>query len=101
MRLMESSRLRRRIAAANAGLRSEVNMSSLKVTLGLLAAGLMLSGCIQGATYEAPNTNNFMPRDEALLAKVSYVTTPVPDAFRSTVDDDQRKAATVSIAVRA
>ena len=27
--------------------RSELNMSSLKLTLGILAAGLMLSGCMQ------------------------------------------------------
>ena len=55
-------------------------MSSLKVSLGILVAGLMLSGCIQGATYEATNTNNFKPRDKELLAKVSYVKTPVPEA---------------------
>ena len=52
-------------------------MSSLKVTLGILAAGLMLSGCMQGTTYEATNTTNFKPRDKELLAKVSYVKTPV------------------------
>jgi hypothetical protein len=37
-----------------------------------LAAGLMLSGCMQ-TTYEATNANNFKPHDKELLAKVSYV----------------------------
>jgi lipoprotein-anchoring transpeptidase ErfK/SrfK len=79
--------------------RLEVNMSSLKVTLGLLAAGLMLSGCIQGATYEATNANNFKPRDKELLAKVSYVKTPVPEAFRRAIVDYHRKEAPGSIVV--
>src|SRR5258708_23327276 len=74
-------------------------MSSLKATLGVLAAGLMLSGCIQGATYEATNTNNFKPRDKELLAKVSYVKTPVPEAFRRAIVDYHRKEAPGSIVV--
>src|ERR1700712_2104530 len=74
-------------------------MSSLKVTLGILAAGLMLSGCMQGATYEATNTNNFKPRDKELLAKVSYVKTPVPEAFRRAIVDYHRKEAPGSIVV--
>ena len=32
---------------------------SLKTKLGILAAALMLSGCMQAATYEATNTANF------------------------------------------
>ena len=47
-------------------------MSSLKAKLGILAAGLMLSGGMQAATYEATNTTNFKPRDKELLAKVRY-----------------------------
>ena len=46
-------------------------MSSLKVKLGILAAGLMLSGCMQATTYEATNQTNFKPRDKELLAKIS------------------------------
>src|ERR1700712_4353606 len=99
MGLMESSRLRRRFAAANARLRLEVNMSSLKVTLGILAASFMLSGCIQGTTYEATNIQNFKPRDKELLAKVSYVKTPVPEAFRRAIVDYHRKEAPGSIVV--
>src|SRR5258708_40077601 len=68
-------------------------MSSLKVTLGILATGFMLSGWIQGTTYEATNTQNFKPRDKELLAKVSYVKTPVPDAFRRAIGDYHRKEA--------
>src|SRR3954451_18638506 len=99
MRLMESSRLWRRFAVANARLRLEVNMSSLKVTLGILAASFMLSGCIQGTTYEATNIQNFKPRDKELLAKVSYVKTPVPEAFRRAIVDYHRKEAPGSIVV--
>ena len=43
---------------------------SLRVKLGILAAGLMLSGCMQAATYEAANTANFKPHDKELLAKI-------------------------------
>ena len=38
-------------------------MSSLKVALGILAAGLTLSGCMQSTTYEATNVQNFKPRE--------------------------------------
>ena len=74
-------------------------MSSLKVTLGILAASFMLSGCIQGTTYEATNIQNFKPRDKELLAKVSYVKTPVPEAFRRAIVDYHRKEAPGSIVV--
>ncbi|MEP6837746.1 MAG: L,D-transpeptidase, partial [Bradyrhizobium sp.] len=74
-------------------------MSSLKVTLGILATGLMLSGCMQGTSYEATNTQNFKPRDKELLSKVSYVKTPVPEAFRRAIVDYHRKEAPGSIVV--
>ncbi|MDU6495189.1 MAG: L,D-transpeptidase, partial [Bradyrhizobium sp.] len=45
---------------------------SLKVKLGLLAAGLMLSGCMQATTYEATNTQAFKPKDKELLSKIRY-----------------------------
>ena len=60
-------------------------MSSLKLTLGILAAGLMLSGCMQATTYEATNTANFKPHDKELLAKIRYVNTPVPEPFRRAI----------------
>src|SRR5437879_3797835 len=57
MGLMESSRLGRRICRRERrAFDWNGTMSSLKVTLGILAAGFMLSGCIQGTTYEATNT---------------------------------------------
>src|ERR1700710_2986909 len=74
-------------------------MSSLKVTLGILAASFMLSGCIQGTTYEATNIQNFKPRDKELLAKVSYVKTPVPEAFRRAIVDYHRRETPGSIVV--
>jgi hypothetical protein len=42
-----------------------------KILWVFLAAGLMLSGCMQGATYEATNVQNFKPRDKELLAKTA------------------------------
>src|SRR5712672_1187641 len=99
MRLMESWRSRRNIRARSRDLRLELLMSPLKTMLGILAAGLTLSGCIQGATYEATNTQNFKPRDKELLAKVSYVKTPVPEAFRRAIVDYHRKEAPGSIVV--
>jgi lipoprotein-anchoring transpeptidase ErfK/SrfK len=74
-------------------------MSSLKVRLGILAAGLMLSGCMQATTYEVTNQTNFKPRDKELLSKVSYVKTPVPEAFRRAIVDYHRKEAPGSIVV--
>ena len=65
-------------------------MSSLKVALGILAAGLLLSGCNQ-TTYEATNIQNFKPRDKELLAKVSYTKVAVPEPFRRAIVDYHRK----------
>ena len=74
-------------------------MSSLTVKLGILAAGLMLSGCMQATTYEATNQTNFKPRDKELLAKVRYVNTPVAEPFRRAIVDYHRKEAPGSIVV--
>jgi lipoprotein-anchoring transpeptidase ErfK/SrfK len=74
-------------------------MSSLKVTLGILAAGLMLSGCMQATTYEATNTSNFKPKDKELLAKASFVQTPVAEPFRRAIVEYHRKEAPGSIVV--
>src|SRR4029079_1739165 len=73
-------------------------MSSLKVALGILAAGLLLSGCNQ-TTYEATNVQNFKPRDKELLAKVSYTKVAVPEPFRRAIVDYHRKEAPGSIVV--
>src|SRR6267154_5468498 len=73
-------------------------MSSLKVSLGILVAGLMLSGCNQ-TTYEATNVQNFKPRDKELLAKTSYAKVPVAEPFRRAIVDYHRKEAPGSIVV--
>ena len=73
-------------------------MSSLKVKFSLLAAGLLLSGCMQ-TSYEPTKETNFKPRDKELLSKVSYVKTPVPEAFRRAIVDYHRKEAPGSIVV--
>ncbi|MEO6945442.1 MAG: L,D-transpeptidase [Nitrobacter sp.] len=74
-------------------------MSSLRVKLGILAAGLMLSGCMQATHYEATNQNEFKPRDKEYLAKVSYVKTPVAEPFRRAIVEYHRKEAPGSIMV--
>src|SRR5260370_5731302 len=74
-------------------------MSALKVKLGILAAGLMLSGCMQATTYEATNTTNFKPHDKELLAKIRYTNVPIPEPFRRAIVEYHRKAAPGSIVV--
>src|SRR5271167_2174907 len=60
-------------------------MSSLKLTLGVLAAGLLLSGCMETATYEATNTNAFKQRDKEMLAKVRYENVQPSESFRRAI----------------
>jgi len=74
-------------------------MSSLKVTLGILAAGLILSGCMQATTSEAVNTANFKPRDKELLARTTYAKVAVPEPFRRAIVEYHRKEAPGSIVV--
>src|SRR5215831_18154334 len=74
-------------------------MSSLKMKLAVLAAGLLLSGCMQAATYEATNTANFKPRDKEYLARIRYTNTPVPEVFRRAIVEYHRKEAPGSIVV--
>jgi lipoprotein-anchoring transpeptidase ErfK/SrfK len=74
-------------------------MASLTVKLGILAAGLMLSGCMEATTYEATNTANFKPHDKELLAKVRYTNVPIPEPFRRAIVDYHRKEAPGSILV--
>jgi lipoprotein-anchoring transpeptidase ErfK/SrfK len=71
-------------------------MSSLKLKLGVLAAGLMLSGCMETTNYDQAN---FKPRDKELLAKIHYVNTPIPEAYRRTTVDFHRQEAPGSIVV--
>ncbi len=48
-------------------------MSSLKAMLGILVAGLMLSGCVQ-TTYQAAPEASLKPADKAQLAKARGIT---------------------------
>ena len=73
-------------------------MSSLKVMLGILAAGLMLSGCMQARPMRRPS-QTFKPRDKELLAKVGYAKVPVAEPFRRAIVDYHRKEAPGSIVV--
>ena len=74
-------------------------MSSLKCKTGnLLAAGLMLSGCM-ATTYEATNQTNFKPHDKELLAKIRYTNVPVAEPFRRAIVEYHRKEAPGSIVV--
>ncbi len=75
-------------------------MSSLRFRLVILAAaGVMLSGCMETANYEAANQANFKPRDRELLAQVHYVNKPVADAYRRAIVEFNRKEAPGSIVV--
>ncbi|RTM09289.1 MAG: L,D-transpeptidase, partial [Bradyrhizobiaceae bacterium] len=74
-------------------------MSSLKVKLGILAAGLMLSGCMQATHFEATDTKAFKPKDKELLAKVRYENTPVAEPFRRAIVEYHRKESPGSIVV--
>ena len=76
-------------------------MSSIKMKLGLvLAAGLMLSGCMQtGTTFQAASESNLKPADKAQLAKARYVNTPVAEPFRRALVSYHRKEAPGSIVV--
>ena len=44
-------------------------MTSLKAKFGILVAGLMLSGCMQTASYQAAPEATLKPADKAQLAK--------------------------------
>jgi lipoprotein-anchoring transpeptidase ErfK/SrfK len=74
-------------------------MPSLKVKLAVLAASLLLSGCMQSATYEATNTTAFKPRDKEYLAKIRYTNVAVAEPFRRAIVDYHRKEASGSIVV--
>jgi lipoprotein-anchoring transpeptidase ErfK/SrfK len=75
-------------------------MSSQIVKLGILAAGLMLSGCMQATTvHEATNQANFKPKDKELLSKVSYAKAQIPEPFQRAIVDYHRKEVPGSVLV--
>jgi lipoprotein-anchoring transpeptidase ErfK/SrfK len=74
-------------------------MSSIRSKMGVLAASLMLAGCMQATSYEKTSEASFKPRDKDYLSKVSYVKTPVAEPFRRAIVDYHRKEAPGSIVV--
>jgi len=88
---MESWRLERAYFCASARVRLELDMSSLKAFLGILAAGLTLSGCMTATTYQAAPEANLKPADKAQLSKARYVNTPVAEPFRRAIVDYHRR----------
>src|SRR3954453_18410913 len=74
-------------------------MSSLKVILGLLAAGLALSGCMPATTYQAAPEATLKPSDKAQLAKLHYAAVPAEGPFRRAIVDYHRKELAGTIVV--
>ena len=66
-------------------------MSSLKAKFAILAAGLMLSGCMQATTYQAAPEATLKPSDKAQLAKARYAKVAVAEPFRRAIVDYHRK----------
>jgi len=73
-------------------------MSSLMAKLGILAAGVVLSGCMQATTYQPAPEATLKPVDRAQLAKAQYAKV-VNEPFRRAIVDYHRKEAPGSIVV--
>jgi lipoprotein-anchoring transpeptidase ErfK/SrfK len=74
-------------------------MSSLGSKWGILAASLLLAGCVETGTLSPTNEAAFKPHDKELLSKVSYEKVQVPDTYRRTIVDYHRKEAPGTILV--
>lgn len=75
-------------------------MSSLKVTLAILALGGLLAGCMQTDTnFVAASSSEFTPRDKEYLSHIRYVNVPIPQPFRRAIVDYHRKEAPGTIVV--
>jgi lipoprotein-anchoring transpeptidase ErfK/SrfK len=99
MRLMDLWRLRRILGARERRLFDwNWNMSSLKAKFGILVAGLLLSGCMQTATYQSAPEASLKPADKAQLAKAKYAKV-VNEPFRRAIVDYHRKEMPGSIVV--
>src|SRR5262245_9606721 len=88
-----------RLSAPRREFRLELEMSSLKAKLGILAAGLMLSGCMQATTYQPAPEATLKPADKAQLAKARYEKVAVAEPFRRAIVDYHRKELPGSIVV--
>jgi lipoprotein-anchoring transpeptidase ErfK/SrfK len=92
------------ISASNAWLfdwksKMSLKLTSLKLAMVATAAGLLLSGCMETANYEATNTGAFKQRDKELLAKVRYENVQPSENFRRAIVEFHRKEAPGSIVV--
>jgi len=76
-----------------------LKLTSLKLAMVAAAAGLLLSGCMETANYEATNTGAFKQRDKELLAKVRYEQVQPSETFRRAIVEYHRKEAPGSIVV--
>ncbi len=76
-----------------------LKLTSLKLAMAGVAAGLLLSGCMETATYEATNTSSFKQHDKELLAKIRYENVQPPEQYRRAIVEYHRKEAPGSIVV--
>ena len=76
-----------------------LKLTSLKLAMAVTAAGLLLSGCMETANYEATNTGAFKQRDKELLAKVRYEQVQPSETFRRAIVEFHRKETPGSIVV--
>ena len=75
-------------------------MASIKAKLVLLAAGIMLSGCMQtGTTFQVAPEASMKPNDKAQLAKARYAKVAVAEPFRRAIVDYHRKESPGTIVV--
>ncbi len=80
---------------------SFVTRSGFKLGL-VFAAGLMLAGCQTASTnavYQPASDSTMTARDKALMAKIRYANTPVPQPYRRAIVDYHRKETPGSILV--
>src|SRR6202012_4158448 len=76
-----------------------LKLTSLKLAIVTTYAGLLLSGCMETASYEATNTTAFKQHDKELLAKIRYENVQPPENFRRAIVEYHRKEAPGSIVV--
>jgi lipoprotein-anchoring transpeptidase ErfK/SrfK len=76
-----------------------MKLTSLKLAMAVTAAGLLLSGCMETANYEATNTAAFKQRDKELLSKVRYEQVQPSETYRRAIVEFHRKETPGSIVV--
>jgi lipoprotein-anchoring transpeptidase ErfK/SrfK len=75
-------------------------MALFKAKLAVIAAGLMLSGCMQtSTTFQAAPDASLKPNDKAQPAKARYAKVAVAEPFRRAIVDYHRKESPGTIVV--